>query len=64
MSQHFKTSSITGVVKWKENDIAGYVAYKEFKVLFGKPEDRRLIGRPRHKSEVSTKTDIKDTAIV
>jgi hypothetical protein len=45
---------------------AGHVAWmgekrNAYRMLVGKPEGKRLLGRPRHRSEDNIKMDLRDT---
>ena len=58
----YSSPSVVRVIKSKRMRWAGHVAYivarrDLYRVLVGKPEGRRPLGRPRHRWEVNIKMD-------
>ena len=65
LSDLYSLPSIVRVVKSRRMRWAGYVAHMEegrdvHRVLVGKPEGRRPLGRPRRRWEYNIKTDLQE----
>ena len=65
LSDLYSLPNIVGVVKSRRMRWAGHVARMgegrgEYRVLVGKPEGKRPLGRPRHRWEDNIKTDLQE----
>jgi hypothetical protein len=60
----YPPSTLVRVMKSRKMGWAGYVAHGEergvFRVLVGKPEGKRPLGRPRHRWEDNIKVDLQE----
>ena len=61
----YSSPNIVRVIKWRRLRWAGHVARMEegrgvHKVLVGKPEGKRLLGRPRRRWEDNIKIDLRE----
>jgi hypothetical protein len=61
----YSSPTIVQVIKSRRMKWAGHVAHigegrSVYRVLVGEPEEKRLLGRPRHKCENNIKTDMQE----
>jgi hypothetical protein len=64
----YSSPNIIRQIKSRRIRLAGHVAHmgeerKLYKVLVGKPEGMRPLGRPRHRSENGIRMDIRETVL-
>ena len=64
----YHSPSIVRLIKSRRLRCAGHVARMEedrkaFKILTGKPTEKRLLGRPRHRREDNIVIDLKEMVI-
>jgi len=65
LSDLYSAPNIVGVIKWRRMRWEGYVARMGerrgvFRVLVGKPEGERPLGRPRHRWEDNIRMDLQE----
>jgi hypothetical protein len=65
LNELYSLPNIVRVVKWRQMRWAGHVARMEeyrgvYRVLVGKPEGKRPLGRPRRRWEDNIKMDIQE----